>query len=266
MIDEVSNIEEYVFFTEEISRDSNFSDPHFSYDQDNLYKAVKKKNQKIYVSSKDEIVNGIFVWLIIPEEKYVELIVGLSRSEEAWVSMIDHIEASNPGAHMDFVYNPRNIVLANILKSKNAVFEKPQKKLRLVRDVVCDSLDRAMELSVKYEAQYKDLHEKDTYWTAEKVLEAKDRFRVIVAINNGDLVGYLDITSCFDENEPYAFYTKDGFEDYRKDMLAKAIQLNRPNGMMVQVDIDDESEISLFGEMGFETIAGSESVYATYMN
>ena len=49
-------------------------------------------------------------------------------------------------------------------------------------------------------------------------------------------------------------------------MLAKAIQLNRPNGMMVQVDIDDAPEIALFEEMGFETIAGSESVYATYMS
>ena len=60
------------------------------------------------------------------------------------------------------------------------------------------------------------------------------------------------------------FLLKKGYEKYRKDMLAKAIQLNRPNGMMVQVDVDDAPEIALFEEMGFETIRGSESVYATY--
>ena len=49
-------------------------------------------------------------------------------------------------------------------------------------------------------------------------------------------------------------------------MLAKAIQLNKPRGMMVQVDADDAPEIALFEEMGFETIAGSESIYATYTN
>ena len=52
----------------------------------------------------------------------------------------------------------------------------------------------------------------------------------------------------------------------RKDLLAKAIQLNKPRGMMVQVDADDAPEIALFEEMGFETIAGSESIYATYTN
>lgn len=67
MIDEVSNIEQYIPFIEKLARDPHFSDPHFSYDPNNLYQAVKKRNQKIYVSSKDGIVNGIFVWLTIPE-------------------------------------------------------------------------------------------------------------------------------------------------------------------------------------------------------
>ncbi|MBE5889370.1 MAG: hypothetical protein E7282_00205 [Lachnospiraceae bacterium] len=266
MIDEVSNIEQYISFIEELAQDHHFSDPHFSYDSGNLYQAVKKKNQKIYVSSNDGVVNGIFVWLIIQEEQYVELIVGLSRATEAWTEMIDYIEANNAGAQIDFVFNPGNTVLADILKSKNAVFEKAQKKLRLVRDVDDGFLCRAIELNAEYEGQYKDLHEKDTYWTAEKVLEASDRFRVIAAVVNGALVGYLDITTCHDENEPYALYTKEGYEEYRKDLLAKAIQLNKPRGMMVQVDADDAPEIALFEEMGFETIAGSESIYATYTN
>lgn len=266
MIDEVSNIEQYIPFIEKLARDPHFSDPHFSYDPNNLYRAVKKRNQKIYVSSKDGIVNGFFVWLTIPEEQYVELIVGLSRVTEAWTAMIDYIEANNAGAQIDFVFNPGNTVLADILKSKNAVFEKAQKKLRLVRDVDDGSLCRAIELNAEYEGQYKDLHEKDTYWIAEKVLEASDRFRVIAAVVNGALVGYLDITTCHDENEPYALYTKEGYEEYRKDLLAKAIQLNKPRGMMVQVDADDAPEIALFEEMGFETIAGSESIYATYTN
>ena len=122
----------------------------------------------------------------------------------------------------------------------------------------------SVELDSKFDNQYISLHEKDTYWTAKRVLAAKDRFRVIAATDNGELVGYMDITSCFKENEPYALFTKKGYEKYRKDMLAKAIQLNRPNGMMVQVDVDDAPEIALFEEMGFETIRGSENVYATY--
>ena len=89
MIDEVSNIEQYIPFIEKLARDPHFSDPHFSYDPNNLYQAVKKRNQKIYVSSKDGIINGIFVWLTIPEEQYVEMIVGLSRATEAWTALLD---------------------------------------------------------------------------------------------------------------------------------------------------------------------------------
>lgn len=265
MIDEVRNVEQYAAFIEEISRDPNSLDPHFLYDSGILYRALKNDTQKVFVSSKDGNINGIFAWVIYPEEKYIELIVGLSRSKEAWESMIDYIEENNPGMQMDFVYNPGNAVLNDILKSKNATFEKPQKKLRLVRDVTCDSLSRAMELCTAYENQYKNLHEKETYWTAEKVLE-NSGFRVIAAIVNEELVGYLDITTCHDENEIYAFYTKEGYEEYRQDLLTKAIQLNKPKGMMVLLDIDDVAEIALFEKMGFETIAGSESIYATYMS
>lgn len=264
MLSETNSVYQYASFINELSQDPNFSDPHFSYDQNNLYKASQKKNQKIYVSSQEGMVDGIFVWLVIPEEHYAELIVGLSRSEEAWITMIEFIEENNPEVQMDFVYNPGNTVLAGILQSKNATFEKPQKKLRLMRDVTSSLECKSVELDSKFENQYISLHEKDTYWTAEKVLAAKDRFRVIAAIDNGELVGYMDITSCFKENEPYALFTKKGYEKYRKDILAKAIQLNRPNGMMVQVDVDDAPEIALFEEMGFETIRGSESVYATF--
>ena len=104
MIDEVSNIEQYISFIEELARDPHFSDPHFSYDSYNLYQAGKKRNQRIYISSNDGVVNGIFVWLTIPEEQYVELIVGLSRVTEAWTAMIDYIEANNAGAQIDFVF------------------------------------------------------------------------------------------------------------------------------------------------------------------
>lgn len=266
MIVEVKSVEQYSSFIEEISKDTIFSDPHFSYNPDNMYKANQKKNEKIFVSSHNGVTDGLFVWLIIPEEQFVELIVGFSRSEEAWLSMIDYIEASNPNSRIDFVYNPRNTILNSILKAKNAEFEAPQVKLRLTNEVSFCASQNVFELNEQYKEQYTSLHEKDTYWTAEKVLDATERFKIIVSIDKGELVGYLDITSCFKENEIYALFTKKGFEHFRKDMLAKAIEINKPSGMMVLVDIDNASENALYKEMGFETISGSESVYASYLN
>ena len=125
MITEINNPKQYDAFINGLSSDPDFSDPHFAYDPDNLYLAAKEKDHHLYISEDNGHIDGIFVWLIIPEEKYVELIVGLSRSKEAWTAMIGHIEAANPGAQMDFVLNPGNTVLTEILKTRNAEFEKP---------------------------------------------------------------------------------------------------------------------------------------------
>ena len=119
-------------------------------------------------------------------------------------------------------------------------------------------------LQPEYEEQYCEVHTKDTYWTAERILEARDRFRVLAAIDQGKLVGYLDITTGHSENEPYDLWTAPGFDRYRKPLLAAAIRRNRPNGMMVVIDTDDAAEIALYESVGFEAIEDSESVYATY--
>ena len=178
--------------------------------------------------------------------------------------MIDYIETNFPVTQIDFVYNPNNKVLTDILKSKNVTFDVPQVKLCLSDFVPYSFGIDVGELKPEHEKQYIDLHETDTYWTSEKVLGAKDRFRVITAVDNGEVVGYLDITKCYRENEIYDLRTKAGYEKYRKDLLAKAIQLNRPNGIMAQLDIDDTDEIALFKEMGFEETENSQSILAVY--
>ena len=54
--------------------------------------------------------------------------------------------------------------------------------------------------SEKWREQYCALHRTDTYWTAERILLARDRFRVLLAIGDGQVQGYLDVTYGYDEN------------------------------------------------------------------
>ena len=108
-------------------------------------------------------------------------------------------------------------------------------------------------LSGKYIPQYLAIHNKDMYWTGEKVVTAPDRFRTFLAIHEGKVIGYLDVTHCFAENEPYDLFV---LEDYRKmgygrKMLAKALEMNHPSGMMLLVDVDNDPAIRLFESMGF---------------
>ena len=45
-----------------------------------------------------------------------------------------------------------------------------------------------------YRAQYLALHTGDRYWTGEKVLAAPEIFRVLLAIEDGEAAGYIDLT------------------------------------------------------------------------
>ena len=113
--------------------------------------------------------------------------------------------------------------------------------------------------SQKYKEQYVNLHLKDTYWTGEKVLTAFDKFRVILAIKDNKVVGYIDITHKYEENEPYDVFVK---EEYRNmgiatDMLSYAIELDKNKRIMLLVDIDNEKAIRLYEKVGFEKVKGN---------
>ncbi len=47
----------------------------------------------------------------------------------------------------------------------------------------------------------------------------RDRFSVYVALDNEKVIGYIDVTNCFKENEPYDIYVK---EEFRNKVLDDA--------------------------------------------
>ena len=110
------------------------------------------------------------------------------------------------------------------------------------------------------------MHRIDTYWTADRVLAAQDRFRVLLVIKDQQVQGYLDVTYCFDQNEPYDLFVKPelAHQGYELALLAKAIELNKPREMMALLDVDASEEIEIFSAAGFEKVEGGNSMHAAY--
>lgn len=266
MISEINALEKYADFINDITGDPHFSDPHFKYDKDNLYDAPGKKNHKIFAVLNEEEIRGLFVFLIIPAEKYMEMMIGLSRREEAFEEMFSFLEGQYPQYQVDFVINPGNTALRSVLEKRNADFEKEQQKMVWVREMPGKTDYTVQLLPAEYEEQYKALHTKDTYWTAERVLEAKDRFRVFTVIRDNRIIGYLDVTYCYEENEPYALWIRDEYKntDCGQALLREALRQNQPHRMMVLVDTDAFDEIRIYEAAGFERVEGQNSMYATY--
>ncbi len=266
MIREIHSFEPYIEFIHQLSSDPCFSDPHYTYDRDNLYTALQKENQHAFTSSDGEQVNGLFVFLILPEEKFIEMIIGLSESESAITEMLTFLAKKYRRYQIDFVVNPEHPIFMKLLIQKHAQFGKEQQ--RMVQNGIVPHIptDHVILYESEYREQYCRMHRKDTYWTAEKVLAAAEKFRVFLALEKQTVIGYLDVTYCYDENEPYDLYVKSEYEHrgFEEAMIAKAIQMNRPNGMMVLVDVDAEDEIQNFENAGFQTIQGQNSIYASY--
>lgn len=213
------------------------------------------------------IVKGLFVFIVLPDDRYVEMFIGFTKEEEVFVEMFEYMEKNYCGYQMDFVFNPQNIAISEPLKLKGAIFEPEQMKMIQCGFVPNVSTDNIELLSDKWMKQYYDLHNADTYWTGERILSALDKFRVLLVVKDEQILGYLDVQSCFDINEIYALYIKPEVvsQGYELALLAKAIELNKPNQMMVVVDVDNKEEVDLYTAAGFVKLEGQNSITA-YVN
>ncbi len=264
MIQKIYSFDEYEDFISELANHPQYSDPHFSYDRNNLYRCLKSKDKHAFVVSGNGIVKGLFVFIILPDDRYVEMLIGFTKVEEVFTEMLKYMENNYCGYQMDFVFNPLNTAIFEPLKLEGAIFEPEQMKM-----IQCGSVPNVLtndieQLSDKWMKQYCDLHSTDTYWTAQRIISALDKFRVFLVVKDEQVLGYLDVQNCYDTNEIYALYIKPeaASQGYELSLLAKAIELNKPNKMMVVVDVDNKDEVDLYTAAGFTKLEGQNSVAA----
>lgn len=258
---------EYMDFVHEINDDLNFSDPMLKTREriQDLLDAPDKPARQIWGIFEGETITGLFVFLILEEESYIEMLAGLSRTKEAYEELLSFLKVNYAGYRADFVYNPNNYLLHTLLLAEGAEFDPEQQKMVLKKEISYQSSCQIELYVPAYREQYIAMHRDDGhYWTAEKVIAAPGKFRIILAINHDEVVGYIDITHSYDENEPYDVFVKEEYRQkgYGKAMLAKAIELNRPRGMMLMVDTGNTAAIALYKALGFIRSEGENSVTA----
>lgn len=261
MIKVRTSVQEYLDFVNEINRDPNFSDPMLISEEqmrNHLLNAPTRQDCQVLGVFDGAELTGLFVFLVLPDESYLEMLVGLSRSLTAYEEMLAWLKEHYHGWKADFVYNPKNYLLHGLLEQEQAEFEPEVQKMVLKRDVPYESSHQIELYSEKYREGYRAIHDDDDgrYWTADKVIAAPERFRIILAIEQGEVVGYIDITHKYEENEPYDVFVKESHrrKGYDKAMLARAIELNRPKELMVLVEANNAADIALYESMGFDKV------------
>lgn len=254
-------------FASSFQGDPNFSDPMLSDEEQvncNLINAIDRTDRYVLGVYQDAAMIGLFTFLVLRDEQYIEMLVGLSRDKEAYLEVLHYLEQCYPGYSADFVFNPGNYLLKEFLDLRNAEYEPEQQKMVLGIPVLGIDTTCVELLSEQYTEQYCAIHNKDMYWTGEKVVQAQDRFRTFLAIHDGKVLGYMDVTYTFKENEPFDFLVLEEYRrmGYGRKLLAKALEMNQPNGMMLLVDADNYPAIRLYESMGFAKVQGQNNLTA----
>lgn len=264
----IQSMDECIEFVRSFHGDAQFSDPMLTNEeqfQTNLVKCVEHPDRHcalgVYLG---EQLIGLFTFLVLPEERYLEMLVGLSRDRRAYVEILCYLERHYPGYSADFVFNPKNYLCKQLLEERNAEFEPEQQKMVLDVPVTDIDTDRVELYAPEYQEQYLSIHHQETYWTGEKVLAATDRFRVFLAIHEGKVVGYLDVTYCFEQNEPYDLFVLEKYRrmGFGRKLLAQALKCNEPKGMMAMVDVEAVAAIRLFESVGFQRAKQENNITA----
>lgn len=271
MIRIIKTYEECREFVSSFWGDPDFSDHMLCHEeqlQNNLIKSIEKPDRHCVLGIyREEQMIGLFAFLVLRDEQYIEMLVGLSREKEAYLEMFHYLKHHFPGYSADFVFNPGNFILKELLELYNADFEPEQQKMVLGTPVLGLDMTGVELLSEKYKEPYCAIHYKDMYWTGEKVVQAQDRFRTLLAIHDGKVVGYMDVTYIFEENEPVDLFVLEEYRrmGYGRKLLAKALEMNQPNAMMLLVDIDNDPAIHLYASMGFAKVQGQNNLTAHWM-
>ena len=267
MLKDLHTLTPYLDFIRTCNADPDYRDPMLLTQQllhRNLLDAPENPNTRVFGTFEGEAITGVFALLVLEDERYLELLAGLSRQAAAYDALLSHLQAAYPGYQADFVYSPRSRLLHTALADRHAAFDPEQQKmvLRSPPPYVPDS--RVQLYTPAFRAQYLALHDDDRYWTGERVLAAQDTFRVLLAIEDGEAAGYIDLTHNSAENEPYDLFVRK--ESRRRGLgralLSAAVQENRPNGMALLVDIDNEAAIALYESQGFDRAAGENNITA----
>ncbi len=255
-------------FAADFAHDSRFSDPMLANEaqlERNLLSPLAHPERfSVFGVYRGKILVGLFSFLVLREENYLEMLVGLSREAAAYTLMLQHLREKFAGFSADFVFNPQNEPLSAALRAAGAEFELPQRKLVATKPIFRHENRRIVPLDTENSAQYLAIHNKDMYWTGERVAAAQDRFRTLLAYSVETVVGYLDVTRGDAENEVYDLFVLPNYRKmgYGRALMERALELNHPNGMMLLVDTDNAPALRLFASLGFRAAENGESVTA----
>lgn len=221
-----------------------------------LDRLFAKSDPRVLVIRDDlEALKGVFNLFIIPEEQYIETDWGFVTTPSVYDDLIAFLQDTYPGYHLDAVVTKSNLAMFEAYRKNGLMYQEEQILMDLKEYMPKSVKADIVRYSPEYEASYRAIHDDEgLYWTAERMLKALDDYDVFIAVENREAVGYIEMTTLDDENEPIQLFVKAECrgKGYGRALLQTAIENNFPRKMVLEVNADNTPALNLYLSLGFQ--------------
>ena len=221
-------------------------------------------HDKILVQEEQGRITGVLAILVEPEDKYIEAIGGVFAERNygpVATEFFNCLRENYPGHQMHAAYPEENEQAICFMNSIGAELEDYDYELRLKRAAFRGGAghENTAQLTEQYYAGFSEFHNHhnpDVFWTGEKLLDALDKFRIHIAIENKTIVGAV-VTS--KQTEPEIFFLTLAEHHqvlrYGKPLLlhaAKSAYCDGAEEILSMVDKKRSDLLITFEEVGFK--------------
>ena len=221
-----------------------------------LNRLFAKSDPRVLVIRDDfGVLQGVFNLFIIPEEHYIETDWGFVTTPSVYDDLISHLHSTYSGYHLDAVVTKSNQTMFEAYRKNGLVYQEEQILMDLKEYTPKPVNANIVRYSPEYEVSFRAIHDDEgLYWTAERMLNALDEHYVFIAVENGEAVGYIEMTACDDENVPIQILVKPECrgKGYGRALMQTAIENNFPRKMVLDVDADNTVSLNLYLSLGFQ--------------
>lgn len=220
-----------------------------------LARILAKKEKSILVLRDEEgTLQGVFRILVETEETYLEMMWGFVRETSVYEALFRYLHEEFPGFHLDAVVTMENKTMYSAYRAHGLCYDEEQLLMDLAEYTPKPVKAEIVRYSPEYEASFRSIHDDEgVYWTAERMLKALDRYNVFLAVENGEAVGYIEMTTGHEENEPIQLLVKPDCrgKGYGRALLQAAIEANFPKKMTLDVYVNNVPARNLYESLGF---------------
>lgn len=200
-------------------------------------------------------IQGVFRLIVESENRYLEMLWGFVQAPSVYQVLFDHLREAYSGYHLDAVVTKVNQTMYEAYEKQGMAYHEEEMAMLLDEYTPKPVAAHIVKYAPEYEQSFRAIHDdEDVYWTAERMLQALDRYNVLLAVEDGEAVGYIEMTTGCEENEPIQLLVAPEHrgKGYGRALLQAAIEAELPKKVRLEVYVNNTPAVNLYRSLGFK--------------